>query len=224
MINSTTGAPASYEELFAEYFGFVKGLVAKAGIEPQDVEQVAMSIITKFLEKDALSWYDPEKLHDVGENPRIDGPRLRKARFSSLLGTFVKLYVRQHLDKQAMRSYKEPIRCETPIVTDEGVVSEWLELNGSATMLDTSQEFTDWVASVDAYLRTLPVKGQRDLPRLFRLLVEQVIADGVADRKAIAREFGVSDTAVHQMVKDLRATLRDSGWVGSSTLGKAVFI
>lgn len=228
MIDTVSGAPENYQELFEEYWGFVKAHVARAGIAPQDVEQVAMDIMTTFLAKDALSWYDPEMLHDteaLAGRPKqavIAGPRMRKARFSSFLGRFVNLYVRQHKDKQNTRSFKEPIRCEQPVLVGDGEALSWLDRNGPETGLESDLEHDDWVGSVADYLDELEVRGKRDLARLFRMLVEQANNDGVANRKAIAAEFQVSDTAVCHMVKDLRVALEDAGWVHRDSAGSVL--
>lgn len=106
MIDSPTGAPADYAELYEHYFGAMKAMVAKAGIHSHNVEDVAMDILSKFMEKDALAQYDPGKLFDVGERPKFAGPRHRPARFASYLRRFVFLYVKQHLDAQAVQDRK----------------------------------------------------------------------------------------------------------------------
>lgn len=220
MIDSTTGLPESYEEMFDEYFDYVKLLVKKAGITVEDVEDVAMSIFTTFMEKDALAWYDPNKLHDVGDKPRVEGARQRTARFPGLLRRFVNTYVLQHRDKQKTRAYKEPIRCETPVITtDAGDVGTWIEVFGPATMPDNSLDFWNWVQTASDHLESLPVRGQRDLARVFRSVVEQVAMDGKVDRKVIASDFGVSDTFVCQIFKDLRAELEKMGWARMGATG-----
>lgn len=108
MITSRTGAPADYAELYQHYFGMMKSIAAKSGIHPQDVEDVASEILCTFMKKDALTWFDPHRINDAGENPRTAGPRYREARFSNLLRSFTSLYCRQWVDKQNNRSYREP--------------------------------------------------------------------------------------------------------------------
>lgn len=125
MITSQTGAPRDYAELYEHYFPMIRSIVSKAGISNAEVEDVSMDLLTKFMEKDALSWYDPNLLHDVGNRPRLEGERLRPAKFQGLLRRFCTLYVRQHLDKQALRSRREPHRLE-----DRVGETTWAEAHG----------------------------------------------------------------------------------------------
>jgi hypothetical protein len=117
MLTTKTGCPEDYGQLFEHYFGFMKSLVARAGIVPADVEDVSMDILTKFMAKDALSWYDGEKLHELKGPLRTEGPRVRTAKFQALLRSFVNLYVRQHLDKQRIRLRREAVSLS--IVSDD---------------------------------------------------------------------------------------------------------
>lgn len=120
MIDSPSGAPANYEELYIHYFDAMKAMVAKAGITPSNVEDVAMAILTKFMEKDALAEYDPHKLFDTGDRPKFKGPRHRTARFTSYLRRFVYLYVKQHLDAQAVQERKRAtVRPQDDMTTEE---------------------------------------------------------------------------------------------------------
>lgn len=123
MINSQSGAPANYAELYESYFGMMKSIVRRAGINAGDVEDVAAEILCKFMEKDALSWYDPNHVTDVGEHPKTEGPRLRQPRFSNLLRTFTQLYVRQWLDKQRLLERREPAysRMDAPVSSEESM-------------------------------------------------------------------------------------------------------
>lgn len=123
MIDTSTGKPETYADLFEHYHGFVLGLVLKAGIRPQDAEDVASEILLWFMEKDALTWYDPAKVFDVGPNPNRPGPRFRTARFSSLLRRVVLLRVRKYLDIQYINEVREKV---VPHTADEAVSLEFL--------------------------------------------------------------------------------------------------
>lgn len=108
MITSRTGAPEDYGQLYVHYFGMMRSIVRKSGINHEDVEDVASEILLKFMEKDALTWFDPDRVIDAGESPRTKGPRYREARFSNLLRSFTQLYCRQYLDKQHNFARREP--------------------------------------------------------------------------------------------------------------------
>lgn len=134
MINTATGAPTNYAEMYEHYFGMIRKIVTKHGIEVVDIEDVAMEILTTLIKRDALSWYDPNKLHDVGPNPRLPGPRFRPSKFSGLLRALVSLYVRQHLDKQYAYIKRNPAfaRLDAPVISEHGIHAElvpWGEAN-----------------------------------------------------------------------------------------------
>ena len=133
MITSSTGAPANYGELYQHYFEMMQGLVRKAGIHACAVEDVAMEILLKFMEKDALSWFDPDRIIDAGENPRTEGPRFRQARFSNLLRSFTSTYVLQWRDKQHNLARREPefakLDAEVKGEKEDSGVSTWGEVH-----------------------------------------------------------------------------------------------
>lgn len=131
MINTATGAPQDYAELYVHYFGMIRSIVTKHGIDAGDVEDVSMEILCTFIRRDALSWYDPNKLHDVGPNPKLPGPRLRPAKFQGLLRALVLLYVRQYMDKQLAYARRHPAyaRLDAPSESVHGVEMSWGEAN-----------------------------------------------------------------------------------------------
>jgi hypothetical protein len=129
MINSQSGAPADYAELYESYFGMMKSIVWRAGINAGDVEDVAAEILCKFMEKDALTWFDPERMNDAGENPRTKGARMRPARFSNLLKRFTELYVRQWLDKQRALERREPSHAKLDASASGTQGLSWVEAN-----------------------------------------------------------------------------------------------
>lgn len=204
------GAPQDYEALAREWFGYVRAIVAKSGIHGDDVEDVAQDILLRFYARDFLAEYDPGKTFDTPSGAR-------PARFKGFLGRFVRLYVRQHLDRQYTRARKEPVRADAPVRTNDGDASvtmleahqeEWLdsplgaeELAASSAAIDTIREF----------LAARPVVGKRDLLRIFDWCREMVARDGAIDRKVIRARLGVSDTAVSLMMAELRAALAELG-------------
>lgn len=133
MITSRTGAPKDYGELYTHYFPMMRAIVFKAGINSGDVEDVASEILLKFMEKDALSWFDPDRINDAGEKPRTKGPRFRPARFSNLLRSFTATYCMQYLDKQRNLARREPdfAKLDAPAsnASDGERDSTWGEVN-----------------------------------------------------------------------------------------------
>lgn len=206
-------APADYEAMFREYFDFIKAYVARAGIESQEVEDVSMEIWLKFREKDFLAEYDPTKVFMTARGPKT-------ASFKSLLASFVSKYVLSYRDKQKKRMENEPVRCETPVGSGgDGGPQMWLEVYGPHAPSSRAVDDVDLMESIkSAYqaLSALPIRGANDrrrhLPRMFQMLVSQTLLDGQVSRRVIAKAFGVSETSVYLMIRDLQAALRDVGF------------
>lgn len=214
MIDSPSGAPADYAELYTHYFGAIQAMVAKAGIHNQDVEDVAMAILAKFMEKDALAQYDPEKLFDVGEHPKFEGPRHRPARFASYLRRFVFLYVKQHLDAQATQDRKRAdLRAQ-----EDSTLEELIEIKAAGRS-------PDHVASVDIIMTIQGVlETSEDIWKLRQQSELQFVRSREALEAAIylaERGERVSGTAIAehmgwplsvgvQALKTIRAELREA--------------
>lgn len=213
-MDEQTGCPEDYAELFEAYFPMMIGVVASAGIEPFDVQDVAMDILARFIEKEGLAYYDPEYLHDVGDNPQVPGPRLRKAKFKGMLRGFTATYVMQYRDKQMTRHRREPWRTDAPVQV-EGMREHttWLEANfadeATYEILD-SEVSISIVTALRKAKESLDEKATqyRDYPRFIALCVEHGYLDGRLDRRALERELGVASSTVSAMLKELRTTLR----------------
>lgn len=145
---------------------------------------------------------------------------LRISRFSGLLKRFVHTYVLQHRDKQETLATKEPYRLETPVRTSEGGETAWFEQNlppgdGGFWRIDEDISSGQEIVRALRHLATLPTRGPRDLHKLFLMATEQFRTHGAVDRRQIAREFGVSDTAISHMWRDLRRELTSIGFLGT---------
>lgn len=209
-MDSATGCPEDYAELFDKYFGMVRTVVLKAGIAPEDVEDVAMEIIAKFIEKEGLEGYDPNRLHEV-KNPRKAGPLKRTARFSSMLRGFAATYVLQHRDKQAIRHRKEPYRLEKPVTNEAGELASWGSLLRAPEVLEgseTSLSVWEAVKRTRCALQDRPQRGRRNLVKCFDAAVRDGLCDGKVDRRAIGDELGVSESTVGAMMREIRTELR----------------
>jgi len=89
--------------------------VIAGGVRPVDADDAASEILIKFIEKDALSWYDPNKVH----HKALDGTVVNKtASFKTLLRRFVSLYNRQCRDRQFSRDKREAVRLDSAEAPD----------------------------------------------------------------------------------------------------------
>lgn len=211
-MDQETGCPEDYAELFDAYFPMMVGVVSRSGIQALDVEDVAMDILARFIEKDGISYYDPERLHDVGESPDLPGARYRKAKFKGMLRGFTATYVMQYRDKQMIRHRREPWRLEKPVGYEHSSREvTWLEATMGETTVEPTLDSEVSLCIVQALQKareSLINKGKRDYCAFIDLCVQHGLLDGKLDRRAIAVALGVSTSTVTAMLKDLREILR----------------
>ena len=151
MLSNKTGAPQDYAELYEFYFPAMRRWVSNAGIDAGEIDDVSMDILAKLMERDVLSWYDPNMLHDVGKHPRLPGERLRPAKFQGLLRRLVSLYVRQYLDKQYNKIRREPHRFDDYAAGSEGE-SSWVEVHAEKVSIDPLKDTLEQVALTESFV------------------------------------------------------------------------
>lgn len=194
-------APASYEELYRNYYSFVVGLVGKNGIAPDNREDVASEILLRFYERDFLNEFDPSLTFEVNG-------KIVKARFKSFLSAFVVNYVRSHRDRQNLRAKREPLLVDAAARDDSQVSPSWQIVPYEDDYSSLYEE--ELVDSLRAYLRTVPKKSRQDqcdLPKLFDAVVEQIRTNGKYSVKELQAIFGVSPTAIHSWLAWLRLNI-----------------
>lgn len=129
------GAPASYEELFTEYFGYIVAMLVKGGIDQARVEDEAMIILTNLIKADLLASYQPDKQWRIGT---VNGKKVtlkdgqeepegfvyqssRTAPFMSILRSYVGKSILAARDRQArdwrrgMELTEESLHRENPL-------------------------------------------------------------------------------------------------------------
>jgi len=80
---------------------------------------------------------------------------------------------------------------------------------------------SDTLEKLLSFLSGLPVKGCRDLNRLTRDLLTQILASGETNQRVLADVYGISQTAVGLQLQDLRKVLLDNGLVEQTARGMA---
>lgn len=203
---STNQAPADYEELFRQFFDHTKKVVASKGIAIEDIEDAAANLFVTFMDKDALTWYDPSKFG--GKTPP----------FKSLFNRFITTYVLQLRDKQETRHKREPIRLETPA----GDKSIWVDVHAPVetdealiASIESSIDLQETIRAAIERLRKVPQKSyKRDLVHLFKVMVRRAMDGDEVTGSVLAREVGLSDTIVYEMCRTIRSELRDLGFDG----------
>lgn len=191
--------PVDNADLFAHFYPLITRLVANTpGIEGQDVENVAMTLVEKIVEKDVLSDYNPNftSSHDGVTRP---------AAFATFLSGFVLAYVRYYGQRQRLRAKREGFS----IYSEVGHSSaQWIDLFGPSIEDEHDDlDVADLIAAIHAHLIALPPnrRARVSLDDLFAAIVEQVlVANGRMDVPALARLFAVSQNTIRNWVHRLR--------------------
>jgi DNA-directed RNA polymerase specialized sigma24 family protein len=213
-------APKDYAEMYTNYFGYIRSLCVKYGIDYEDVNDVAQDLICRIIDRDLLGDYDPDRVFQTASGPK-------KATFTAMLTTFVSRSLLNYRDKQGVRRRREPVRLQEPAPGGNDRFprthgSLWIDLYAVENTEDVTEAVvlhSDFVSASQRaleHLASLPMRNPRDrrrfLPDLFRFCVEQVLLTGQVSRKEVARRFGCSDTAVYHMFRDLKTELRACGF------------
>lgn len=203
-VRTSTGAktgdfvPSNYAEMFDHYYGYIRALVVKAHIDYQDVDDVSMSILTKFCEKDVLKDFDPHYHADVA----------RKALFRTFLSGFVLIYLRHYVNRQWVNQKRELLYLDIPDPTTSGSAGEsWGEHSG---LLNEAAVQGEWDASTlvqDIRKRLLsePAVQKCPLQDLFDECVRQISTADRTNVDQLAETFGISATTVRTRLRELRA-------------------
>jgi hypothetical protein len=192
--------PSGPDELFTQYYGYVKKIVGGTPmIPPQDAEDVAMEIMTRLIERDVVGMFDPGMTfsHDDKEIP---------ARFRTFLTAQVNLYVKGQRDKLGRQRKRELLIIDTP--SEDGL--SWADMFGSEDDL-SGLDAAEWVRQARSFLATVPRRSDRDrcdLVALFDEMIAQVAATGTTNTREIAVRLGVSPVVTGRWKQWLRQNLR----------------
>ena len=195
-------APSSADELFRQYYGYVKKLVSSTPAIPwQDADDVVMEIMTRLCERDVLGMFDASMTfsHEGKDMP---------ARFRTFLTAQVQLYIKGQRDKIGRQRKRELLIVDQP--SDDGEAT-WADLFAGAeddlSMLDAAE----FIRQSRGFLATVPKRSDRDrcdLVRLFDELVAQVGRTGSVSPAEAASRMGVSTSVLARQLTWMRQNLR----------------
>lgn len=195
--------PETFEDMFDHYYDYVVRLVASSGINFQNAEDVAMTILVKFFEKDALHDFNPEFTTEYGGITR-------RAVFRTFLSGFVKTYVRHYRDRQRLQQEREGFSLDAVlfVYSDSGQPATWMDVEGPQYEENfDSLHAQDLVQSIRAHLATVPkrnIQDKCDLPAFFEAVLEQTYIGGKVDIHALSDKFNVSLPSIQNWLKRLR--------------------
>lgn len=194
--------PESFEDLFDHYYKFVVSLVSTFGIDYHNAEDVSMTILMIFFEKDVLSDFNPEFVSEFGGVERT-------AVFRTFLSGFVRTYVRHYVDRQRVLRRREGFSTDT-VVAGGGAEQEmtWLDVAGPLYEEEFDSLYEEeLVKSIRDHLATVAPKNNQDLcnlPKLFEAVLAQTRADGKVNTEELAAHFGVTRQSINNWQKRLR--------------------
>jgi hypothetical protein len=196
-------APASYEDLHRDYFPTVVRLVAKAGVWAQNVDDVAMGLMVKFLEIDILGQYRPQHTYSDGT--------VRSVKFTTFLTHLVLLYTR-HPRHRLNVHYQREIN----VVTDQFYQGEFdpqEEQGPSPDEVLDRLEYVDMLYFVSTALGRLQASRRSDLKMdtLFLCVADQIEQTGKINVQQLALRFSVSATSIRAWLKRLEEEVHALG-------------
>jgi hypothetical protein len=203
--------PESFEDLFNHYYAYVIRLVRSHGIDEVNAEDVAVTILTVFFEKDVLSDYDPDRVNNYRGTER-------KAVFRTFLSGFVNLYVRHQRTIQTKHEFRFGLSLDNTVADratwspdPQNDATKFIDLTSPYTESFDEVESADFVRSVRAHLATVPARNQQDrcdLPALFDAVHRHVEDTGAVDILALSTQFGVSKNTLRKWMERLRVEIR----------------
>lgn len=202
MHNDGMAVPSGPDELFREYYAYVRKLVGSTpAIPAQDVEDVAMDIMTRLIERDVLGMFDPAMTFNHED-------RQMPARFRTFLTAQVRLYVKGQRDKLGRQRKHELLIDDRP---SPGDGLSWADVFGGSEDDLSGLDAAEWVSQARTFLATVPRRSDRDrcdLVALFDELTTQAVSTGSVSMVQTAERLGVSMAVVGRWVRWLRENLR----------------
>lgn len=187
-------APASYTEVFQNYYPLVRYYVAKARVPNDHVEDVSMILLEKFIQKGMLEQFDPE----------------RGVKFTTFFSGFITAYIRHYVERINLSASRELFLVDKSVAGDGEEFSSWLDAAGFAHSDDTSRmEYHSTVESIRKHLHSLPVRGKRNFLLLFDLIRLQLDEYGHIYQKELAAKFEVSPALMSGWMKMLAGHVRE---------------
>jgi hypothetical protein len=203
--------PADDAEVYRVYFTFIQGCLFRFGIDKQDCEDVAMTILAKFIEKGVLADFDPERQHER------EG-QIFTAVFRTFLSGFVLKYALHYRTMQGRRHKREPFSGdEVTGGNNAGKATQqsWFEMNGDHVLDTDEHDAVEGEMLLDTVRHRLslvpPANAGDRLPfvALFDYMLVQYDEIGRISPTGIAEHFEVSKNTAQAWVKRIRPHVRE---------------
>jgi hypothetical protein len=182
---TTATFPQNDAEVFTDYFAFIKWHVVKAKIEDRNVEDVAMDLLLRYLERGGVEdLFDPE----------------RGVLFRTALSGFCRSYLYHIKEQEVKQTFRYGLSANRTVGDDED--TPILDLQGYVTPDQT--EDTDTSVEVSRIRRKIAHSGDAKLLLFFDMVMLQVEEHGQIDVAELTSLFNVSSQTIHNWKKRLR--------------------
>lgn len=193
----STVAPTNYDQLFRDYYPYVKNLIVKYGVPYDQAEDVAMILLEKVIQHDLLNQFDDERIGTNG----------RPVHFKTFFSGFILSYVRHLVEKINKSTFREPQYVDLPVRDSENTLSgsyPWLDAWGFVHEDDlTLIEYEMLLSRIRGHLSTLPVRNKKNFSLLFDLMLMQMDDKGKLNKRELSELFEVSEALVYGWIKQL---------------------
>lgn len=190
----STIVPSTYDEVYRVYYPYVRKIIFKWGVRDDYLlDELSSVMLTKFIERDMLSAYDPE----------------RNVLFSTFLAGFIGHYIRYHIERANLHRDREGTSLDAMLFDNEDSDLTVYDVVIPAHYDDYGHlEFAEFVRHVRSRLATLAPLDKRDrcsMPALFEEVLRQEFMEGRINIKELTEIFGAGDSTVRVWVTRLRA-------------------
>lgn len=185
-MSTTVAVPVSNAEVFATYYPHVKFLVQRAHIRSENVEDYAMTLMAKFIEKGVLTDYDPN--HESGAN------------FKTFLSNFVNAYLRHFSERDAINAYRS--RMSTDMRVGEHQDVPLMDYLGK--VIEDSTEEVEVSELVTKVRKALEAEGNKKMCLFYEMVLLQMEEHGQVDVEELTVLFGVTRSSIYNWRKKLR--------------------
>lgn len=199
-MSSAVSVPRTNAEVFETYYNHVKFLIRKYGFHEELVEDMAGILMLKFVEKDVLADYDPERLSTNNKT----------ANFKTFLSGFVMSYLYHYMSREIRRRDIEAFSTDYSYTLEDGDMDLWMDHLPEGQVDDEYDYQTlDLIIDIRNYLKDNPkVMGKKHEPvtleHFFSSVMRQVDEQGQVNSKELQEEFGVSKTTISNWMRTLR--------------------
>lgn len=188
--------PTTNAEVFEHYFPYIKRLVRKAGISPQNVEDISMKLMTRFIERDSLGSFDPN----------FSAANGTPIRFESYISGFVFQYIRYLQGREQLAAKREPTYVDETVMAGGSDTDRlWMDVQGFYHEdLHDDLHVEDLVLRIHKQIDGMNSKHSCDFATFFDAVRDQIDVTGKINITQLAEKFGVTKTAVQNWMKQLR--------------------